>query len=160
MLRMLNKLVVLTVILGPLAARAQNEELKAPPAHAQSRNMMYSGCAGPMAFQIGMNAGPVDNCVRTIDASTCQITPDTCCFRQCIYMLTDKITDASITGESPNLIAQVNQAVKRKLQPESARPNAARPSGPEDLAGYYHSCIATCSSALKMHLDTHMQKRR
>ncbi len=160
MLRMLNKLLILTVIFGPLTARAQNEELQAPPAHAQSRNMSYSGCSGPMAFQIGSNAGPVDNCVRTINSSICQITPDTCCFRQCVYMLTDKITNASIAGESPNLIAQVNQAVKRKLQPENGLTNAARPSGKEDLADYYHSCVTTCSSALKMHFDSHRQKRR
>jgi hypothetical protein len=136
-------------------AGARGPMLKDPPPSSLAPFVRYNGCIGDSSFSPGRQLDSARSCVNTIARQSCKITPETCCFRQCIYSFTRQVTDLERIAESPALKRLVTDAIGRKLQSDLAESRnegeqeTARPANPSDLANYYDTCVDSCTSTVK-----------
>jgi hypothetical protein len=133
-------------------AEGQVESLKMPPAYAATQHLRYTGCNGRSAFEPGERSDPVRSCVRTLASHTCDISAETCCFRQCIFSLTKKVTDLNVSAESPAMTGQITAMIQAQITKDQANEETSRSRVEPNLESYYHLCVDTCGPAVQKRL--------
>jgi hypothetical protein len=114
--------------------------------------LAYSGCQGKLAFVPvrGSEDDPISSCRATMKDRLCNITAETCCLRQCYYLLTGKVTRMGMSkeGMDPDRIRdEVYKVLGGKLRPMGSNAEGV-PSARTQSDEFFDGCIHSCTNVL------------